>query len=121
MSQYIPKHFNRAEFACKCGCGLNNIDDEFLEALDQARELAGRSFVITSGCRCPKHNAAEGGSATSTHLTGRAADIAISDDRSRGAALAGAIRSGFRRLGIGKTFIHVDIDPAKPGAVWLYS
>ena len=30
------------------------------------------------------------------------------------------IKVGFRRIGVGKSFIHSDLDNDKPNAIWLY-
>ena len=109
------RYFNPSEFVCKCGCGLNNISDELVNMLDNARELAGVPFVITSGCRCVKHNEASKGKPDSAHLSGKAADIAAPVGR-RYAILAALIDVGFERIGISfnGSFIHVDIDKSKP-------
>lgn len=109
------RHFNPSEFTCKCGCGLNNISDELVNMLDNARELAGVPFMVTSGCRCEKHNKASKGKPDSAHLTGLAADIAAPVEK-RHTILAALINVGFLRIGISfdNSFIHVDIDKSKP-------
>lgn len=43
--------------------------------LDPLREAYGKPIKVNSGYRCPKLNKAVGGSATSQHMTGQAADI----------------------------------------------
>lgn len=43
--------------------------------LDPLREAYGKPIVVTSGYRCPALNKAVGGSKTSDHMIGRAADI----------------------------------------------
>ena len=73
----ISKHFNREEFACKCGCGYDTVDTKLIEVLENVREHFGEAVVITSGCRCEKHNASEGGSPKSQHLLGRATDFFV--------------------------------------------
>ena len=114
-------HFTLQEFACRCGCGRVEMNGEFLERLDQARDLAGAPFHVTSGFRCPAHNLAVGGVPGSSHTKGRAVDIACPDSRTRALVLQGLIRAGFGRLGLGKDFIHADLDPDKPSpAVWTY-
>ena len=50
------------------------------ECLDPIREKFGRPIMATSGYRCPQLNAACGGSSTSEHKTGFAADIDTSDN-----------------------------------------
>ncbi len=43
--------------------------------LDPLRETCGKPLTVTSGYRCPALNKAVGGSSTSQHMTGQAADI----------------------------------------------
>ena len=50
------------------------------ECLDPIREKFGNPIMVTSGYRCPQLNAALGGSPTSEHKTGFAADIDTSDN-----------------------------------------
>ena len=114
-----PKYFKKSEFTCHCGCGQSKVHDELLGALDAARELAGIPFVVTSGYRCPKHNAEVGSKPTSSHIKGYAADIVADTDAKRIAILTGAILGGIRRIGVYPGFIHLDVDPDKPKACWL--
>jgi len=113
------KFFNKKEFNCRC-CRDLNISANLVLKLDLARELSGVPFVITSGYRCPKHNQEVGGVKDSTHVNGLAVDIAVPDNIARLNILRGLIIAGFRRIGIGKDFIHADIDKSKPNNLWLY-
>ena len=113
------KFFTAEEFKCPC-CGKNHIRRKLVLKLDLAREIAGVPFFITSGYRCAKHNKDIGGSKTSSHLKGLAADIAVQNNIVRLKILKGLIIAGFRRIGIGKDFIHCDIDDNKPNNLWLY-
>ena len=45
------------------------------EMLEQLRSAVGVPLIVTSGYRCPRHNARVDGSARSLHMSGRAADI----------------------------------------------
>ena len=45
------------------------------KVLDPLREAYGKPIIVTSGYRCHKLNAAVGGSASSQHVKGEAADI----------------------------------------------
>ncbi len=112
------KHFSLREFECKCGCGKNDVQAVLIEMLDKARELAEVPFVVTSGCRCENHNREIGGSEKSGHISGEAADIAV-NSRTRYAVLKGIIKAGFKRIGVSKDFIHVDIKQ-EPGCLWVY-
>lgn len=112
------RYFSPDEFACEC-CGQNLMDKGFLGQLDEARHMAKYPFVITSGYRCPKHNAAIGASATSSHQHGIAADIAAPSSHAVFLIVQSLIFTGFKRIGWnqGKHFIHVDSDADKPQRV----
>lgn len=101
-------YFKESEFACKC-CGKHPMDQLFMAQLERAREIADTPFVITSGYRCPKHNA-EVGSTSKNHTSGKAADIKATDGPTRGKILKGLYRAGFQRIGISFKggFIHAD-------------
>lgn len=111
--------FSKDEFNCRC-CETSNISANLVLKLDLARELADTPFIITSGYRCPKHNREVGGVKDSAHVLGLAVDIAVPDNIARLNILRGLIIAGFRRIGIGKDFIHADIDKSKPNNLWLY-
>jgi len=103
------------------GSGEKYMDREFLECLDEARDIAGVQFKINSGYRTPTHNAKVGGVSTSSHLIGRAADIHCTNTGKRLKIIEALSMVGFQRFGIAKTFIHVDNDDQKKPAIWLYS
>ena len=72
------EHFTKTEFACKDGCGFNNIDINLVKLLEQIREhFGGKPLIISSGCRCAKHNKKVGGVQGSRHVQGKASDIYI--------------------------------------------
>lgn len=73
----ISAHFDRSEFACQDNCGFDTVDIELIEALETVRQYFMAPVVITSGCRCEKHNLAIGGSYNSQHTKGRAADFKV--------------------------------------------
>lgn len=99
----------------------NRMRAEFVKRLDTAREISQTAYIITSGYRSPEHNKKVKGLSNSSHLIGWAADIEAKDSRTRHRILKGLIEAGFNRIGIsGAGFIHVDADPAKNEAVWLY-
>jgi len=113
------KYFKLKEFVCPC-CQKSVISEELVLKLDLAREIAEVPFRINSAYRCLKHNQFGGGVKDSAHLLSLAVDIACSNGVDRIKILRGLIIAGFRRIGIGKTFIHVDIDSSKPNNLWLY-
>ena len=98
-----------------------NMDDNFLNKLDEARERAGIPFVINSAYRTPEHNAKIGGKPNSSHIKGLAVDISVTNSRQRFIVLNALLEVGFTRIGIADTFIHVDLDSGKSKEViWTY-
>lgn len=63
------------EFACGDGSDAVLIDPELVIVLQCIREHFGKPLHITSGYRTARHNAAVGGSKSSQHLLGGAADF----------------------------------------------
>ena len=112
----LTKNFNVQQFECKCGCGYKDISIDLVNMLQMARQYSCCPYNISSGCRCKKHNAKEGGKPDSAHLKGLAADIKYKTGYQLYNILAGLFYSGFKRIGINlqKQFIHVDIDYSKP-------
>ena len=102
------------------GSASYNMDLEFLEMLDEAREIAGVPFIVNSAYRTKEHNSNVGGSATSSHLLGHAADISTSSVSMTTRMIRALALAGFNRIGVSDTFIHVDNDPDKPEAYWSY-
>ena len=80
------RHFSPVEFRCKCGCGtgMEKMDADLLQMLDEARDLAGIPFPLSSAYRCPKHNKAVGGVPTSAHTRGLKPDSGASSWLRRG-------------------------------------
>ena len=122
------KYFKISEFDSpdEMGSGVN-MQDSTLQMLDHAREIAKVPFKINSGYRTQSHNAYVGGvqpglkSKGSSHLFGYAADIAATDSRTKYIIVDSLLQAGFNRIGIAKTFIHVDNDPDKdPNVIWTY-
>lgn len=56
---------------------LNNINALVNNVLDPLRAMIGRPIIITSGYRSQRVNELVGGSKTSQHLTGKAADFHV--------------------------------------------
>lgn len=98
----------------------HNMDVDFLAKLDEAREFANIPFIINSAYRSPEHPESIK-NPTSSHIKGLAVDIKATNSRQRGLILDALRMVGFTRIGIAKTFIHVDWDFDKSQDVtWLY-
>lgn len=97
------------------------MQDDFLRMIDAAREVAGIPFVVNSGFRTEQHNRAVGGSPSSSHLNGWAADIRATNSTQRWIIIAACLQAGFTRIGVADTFVHIDCDPDKAeNVMWLY-
>lgn len=121
---YLSDHFDSVEFECPC-CGINyTIDDlEYIvSALEKMRKDIGFPIIITSGRRCPDHNYSVGGVCNSQHLIGVAVDITSNVTPSSLAILA--YHYGFRYIGIGSDFVHLDMRNFGKGysfsCIWHY-
>jgi hypothetical protein len=99
---------------------LDNIDN-LANQLQVARDILGEPMVFTSGYRCLRVNKAVNGVLTSAHLSGMAVDIKFTSQDHAKKIIDAVIKAGFKRIGLGWSFIHVDIDLTKPHpACWLY-
>lgn len=120
-ADYVLKHFKLSEFDSPDVKGSGqNMQKSTLRMLDEARELAGVPFHINSGFRTEARNEAKGGAKHSAHTKGYAADIACTA-ATRDKILKSLYQVGFRRFGIGATYIHADNDMSlPPNTVWGY-
>lgn len=117
----IPSYFSDKELMCKCGCGKVNMNGDFLDKLNEARHMAGKGWKVNSAYRCAAHNKAVGGVAGSSHTKGYAVDISATTSQKKFEIVSNAMKAGINRIGIGKTFVHLDTDPTKSGnVIFLY-
>lgn len=77
------KYFKKEEFACKCGGKYCNgypaqPQEKLIRVAERVREHFGNPITVTSGLRCEKHNANEGGVSNSRHMSGKAMDFCVS-------------------------------------------
>lgn len=83
---YLTPHFTLAEMTASQianRAGLDNNPDsrvianlvELCKTLESVRSLIGKPILITSGYRCEELNRRVGGSSSSAHIQGLAADI----------------------------------------------
>ncbi len=107
----MTRDFSRSEFACKCGCGKDNISPKLVGALQALRDTIGEPIIINCGCRCARHNKDVGGVPNSQHLQGTAADIRCASLTPRELKKFAEEIPAFANGGIGlyETFLHVDV------------
>lgn len=81
-TKHITEHFRVREFRCKDGNDKILISTELVNMLEKLREHLGETYPdcsidINSGYRTKEHNKKIGGSSTSKHIQGKAADIFV--------------------------------------------
>ena len=76
-AKQLSPAFRVREFRCRDGTDTILIDEGLVVLLQCIREHFGKPVHITSGYRTAAHNAAVGGSKSSQHLLGRAADFRV--------------------------------------------
>lgn len=118
MSKYFkPAEFNR----CSPSCSIEDMDADFLALLDKVREDAGIPLVLTCAYRSKSYDKAKGRSGNSAHTKSCAVDIRCNASQTRMKIVQSALKNGITRIGIGKTFVHIDNDKSLPqGCMWDY-
>jgi zinc D-Ala-D-Ala carboxypeptidase len=124
--EMVTPHFAAEEFRCPC-CGVAPpVADTpagsfqlLVSALETLRERVGVPIQVTSGYRCPKQNAKDGGKPHSQHMLGIAADI-TAECGWRALYEAALKIPAFAEGGIGvypnpatHGFVHLDVRPAQ--------
>jgi uncharacterized protein YcbK (DUF882 family) len=118
------RYFQRGEFVSP-DTGEEQMSITLVQFLDALRDYCGIPLVINSGFRSPAHNAAVGGAPDSAHLRGLAVDVRCISSFTRHKILSFALSwtasCRIVRIGVAKTFVHLDIDHELPHPVmWLY-
>lgn len=118
-------YFTVEELTCHCGCGQMKMDGEFMLKMVALRDLLGFPLQISSGYRCPAHNAAvsttgDGG----PHTTGKAVDIVIAYQNAIQvvdvAGGMGFLGRGIKQHGpVSGRLVHLDMVPG-PKRLWTY-
>jgi hypothetical protein len=115
----LAKNFKLDEFKCKCGkCDPILVDEALVTWLQKIRDHFGKSVNINSAYRCAKHNADPkvGGSKSSHHVKGKAADIRVEGVVPLEVAKY-AESIGIQRIGLYDTFVHIGSATTK--SFWL--
>ena len=117
----LTEHFTKEEFDCQCGCGNGDIviSEKLVYELECVRGYYGKPMRINSGIRCLKHNRSIGSSDTSSHIKGIAVDVGCTQMSDRLQLMSEFVKH-FKRIGIHKEFIHVDIDVDKRNGIFVY-
>ena len=120
----MARYFQALEFKCKCGraeCSAPRVSDALLERLDRVRMRVGYALYVNSGVRCAFWNEHEGGEKNSEHMIGTGADIRAESGREKYVLVQAALAEGFRRIGIGRTFVHLGVSQQHDqDVIWQY-
>ena len=120
-AKQLSPAFRVREFRCRDGSDVVMIDESLVVLLQCIREHFGKPITITSGYRTGTHNTAVGGSKSSQHLLGKAADIQVADTTVEAvAAYAESLMPDWGgvgrypvKAGRAKGWVHVDTRPNK--------
>ena len=122
----LSTNFWKSEFRCpcqKCRRKKVRVSSLFLFKLEMLRvKLGNKPIIITSGNRCPEENKRIGGHPNSAHVPnpdGEGADLKIKGVKPINVGLA-AEKIGGLRIGIAKTYTHLDTRPPSPSRFWIY-
>ena len=122
------ENFQKSEFSCKCGCGTNQITNEFIDVVQDIRTASGCAMPVNSGYRCPDHPIEAKKSKPGSHSLGLVADFRVSHQNAFLVAAAALSHPKVTALGVSqkgnKRFLHIGIDPAIIGRprphIWSY-
>ena len=120
-------HFKPEELACKhCGALPDELDTQLLDNLELLRAALGKSLKVNSAHRCRQHNLLVGGAAYSQHKS-LAVDLSLTGHEPL-EVYRQALRIGFLGIGLGTSFIHLDMrrkidghQPVRRLTVWYYN
>lgn len=99
-------NFSESEMACR-HCGESFLWLDFLDRLQDLRQITATPLYILSAHRCALHNARIGGAPLSEHLS-LAVDISLYR-HDRFVLAETAKRCGFTGFGYYATFLHLDL------------
>lgn len=99
--------------ACVPACDISQLDASLVDRILLAQKMAGLQFVATSGFRSKEYELSKHRKGTSSHCKGLALDVSARDSFTRFKILVAAVLTGIPRIGVGKTFLHLDIDESK--------
>lgn len=94
-------------------CEQSELSPVLLDYIRLAQRMAGFQFTITSAFRSQEYERSKGRKGTSSHCKGLAVDVSTKDSHTRFKVVAASLYAGFPRIGIGKSFVHLDIDETK--------
>lgn len=122
INKQLSKNFKLSDFDCKCKrCNKVLLDTKLVEYLQKIHDHFGKNVKVNSGYRCAAHNKEVGGSSSSHHMRGLAADIRVEGIEPREVAKY-AESIGIKRIGLYEgakegNFVHIGSNTTKK--FWL--
>jgi hypothetical protein len=123
MKDYFPE----SEFPkCKPPCKKEDMHPDFMTKLNKTREAAGIPFTLVSAGRTPEWEKENKRDGKSDHvydkaMKARGVDVKALDGRSKYLIITAALKNGFTRIGVHRSFIHLGDAPHNPPQVfWAY-
>lgn len=116
--------FSNHELSCR-HCGLNHMNDAFMQKLVRMRTELDFPFPLSSAYRCPTYNNTVSSTGfNGPHTTGRAVDIMVSGKQAFD-IVSRAAEFGFTGIGVkqkgANRFIHLDdLDIDLRPWIWSY-
>lgn len=102
---------------CVPACSVGDLNPRLVERILMAQKMSGHPFLITSAFRSREWELSKGRKGTSSHCrysdgkpSSLAVDVRTVDSHTRFKVVVGAAMAGFERIGVGKNFVHLDID-----------
>jgi hypothetical protein len=122
MNYQEYKYFSEKDFEkCTPSCTLSDMNHSFIKKLDIARMVAHTPFKLSSAFRSKIWEQEQGRNGTSSHTKGLAVDIVANNSATRYLIISALLSVGLTRIGLGKNFIHVDMDEEKSqNVIWHY-
>lgn len=94
---------------------LLQLDTCLIDVLKKIEKDTGLDLMITSGFRSVKYEIRMGRDGSSSHTLGKAVDLYCYSSRDKYLLVKSALQNGVNRIGIYKTFVHLDVATAKDG------
>ena len=116
------KFFTESEFRrCVPPCSLQDMDQQFMLQLDNARKQAGIPFVLNSAFRSVAYEKSKGRTGAGDHPQRKGVDSRCNTSSNRMKIVRALLDNGFTRIGIGKTYIHAGMGKDLPqNVIWHY-
>lgn len=100
---------------CNPESNPSQLDSLLLHILQNIEKDLGKELNVNSAFRSINYEVSNGRNGSSAHTLGKAVDIHCYNSSERYIIIKSALQQGICRIGIYKTFIHLDVATAKDG------